>query len=103
MTEQQISILIQSLRCANKITPLQKDILDTWNTIHKNPFDAESARRQILSNNINHLDIFGAISATPGIKYKSLEELTHDDMVFTLCRQFEGLIAKEYGTETNHI
>ena len=59
------------------------------------PFDVESAHKQITSNNISHPDIFIAINAMPGIVQKSAETLTQDDMVFTLRRQLEGLVAKE--------
>ena len=37
MTDQQISALINALRYTNQITPLQKDILDTWDALQKNP------------------------------------------------------------------
>ena len=50
MTDQQISAIINALRYTNRITPLQKDILDTWDTLHKNPFDTDSAHKQILSS-----------------------------------------------------
>ena len=95
MTDQQISAIINVLRFKNKITSLQKDILDTWNVLHMIPFDVESAHKQIASNNISHPDIFIAINAMPGIVQKSAETLTQDDMVFTLRRQIEGLVAKE--------
>ena len=101
MTDQQISAIINALCFANEISPLQKDILDTWDTLHKIPFNTESAHKQIFSNNINHPDIFLTISIEPGIVQKSAETLTQDDMVFTLCRQLEGLVAKEMVTHRN--
>ena len=48
MTNEQISAIINILRCMEKITPLQKDILDTWDTLCKNPFDEDAAKKQIL-------------------------------------------------------
>lgn len=101
MTDKELSPLINVLRCANKITALQKDILDTFDVLQKNPFDKESAQKQILLNNINHPDIFIAISAMPGIVQKAADNMTQDDMVFTLRRQLEGLIAKEIKTRIN--
>ena len=50
MTDQQISAPINVLRYTNQITPLQKDILDTWDELQKESFDAESAHKQIFSN-----------------------------------------------------
>lgn len=101
MTDQQISAIINALRFANEISPLQKDILDTWNTLHRIPFNAESAHKQIFSNNINHPDINLIISMEPGVVRKSAETLTQDDMVFTLFRQLEGLVAKEMAIHGN--
>jgi hypothetical protein len=98
LTDQQISEIVNMLRFKNEITPLQKDILDTWNTLHKVPFDAESAHKQITSNNSGHPDIFLSISALPGIVRIPAEMLTQDDMRFTLRRQLDGLVAKEMET-----
>ncbi len=101
MTDQQISTLINVLRCTKQITPLQKDILDTWEELQKKPFDAASAHRQIASNNVNHPVIFTAISAMPGVIQKSAMDLTQDDMIFTLHRQLDGLVAKEWEAQAN--
>ena len=101
MTDQQISAVINVLRYTNAITPLQKDILDTWDTLHKNPFDTESAQKQIISNNANHLDVFTAITAMPDVIQKPFHEVTQEDMLFNLHRQLEGLIAKEMGALIN--
>ena len=76
-----------------------KDILDTWDELQKNPFDAESAYKQILSNNYSNPDVFMTISILPGIIQKTSVELTQDDMIFTLQRQLEGLVAKETGLQ----
>ena len=101
MTDQQISALVNALRYTNQITPLQKDILDTWAELQKKPFDAESAHRQIASNNFSHPDVFMTITAIPGIVQKSAMDLTQDDMIFTLHRQLDGLAAKEMGDQAN--
>lgn len=95
MTDQQISLLINMLRCSSQITSLQKDILDTWDELQKKPFDAESAHRQIFSNNVSHPDVLIAISAMPGVIPKTAETLTPEDMIFTLRHQLDGLAAKE--------
>ena len=59
------SFLIDLLRLKQEITPLEKDILDTWNELQKNPFDMDSANKQILSNKISHLDIAAKGNALP--------------------------------------
>lgn len=101
MTDHQISTLINALRYTNQITPLQKDILDTWDELQKKPFDTDSARRQIASNNFSHPDIFMAISVMPGIVQKTAADLTQNDMIFTLRRQLDGLAAKELEAQAN--
>lgn len=95
MTDQQISSLINLLRFTGRITPLQKDILDTWDTLQKKPFDAEAAHKQIVSNNANYPELLVAISAMPGVIQKPFKEVTHEDMIFNLHCQLDGLAAKE--------
>ena len=101
MTDQQISALINVLRYTNRITPLQKDILDTWDALQKKPFDTDAARRQIVSNNVNHPDLFVAISVMPGVIQKPFDALTQEDMIFNLRRQLVGLAAKETEAHIN--
>ena len=101
MTDQQISAFVNALRYTKQITPLQKDILDTWDELQKKPFDTDSARKQIVSNNFSHPDIFMAISAMPGIMQKTAADLTQDDMIFTLRHQLDGLAAKEMEAHIN--
>ena len=48
------TLLIEGLRQGKSITPLEKDILDTWNELQKSPFDHSSAQRQIMQNNVKH-------------------------------------------------
>ena len=86
MTDQQISMIINVLRYAEQITPLQKDIIDTWDTLQKRPFDAEAARKQILSNNVNHPNLLAAITVIPDVIQKPFSAVTQEDMVFNLRR-----------------
>ena len=101
MTDQQISALVSVLRYTKQITPLQKDILDTWDELQKKPFDTDAAHRQIVSNNMNHPDLFVAISAMPDVIQKPFDAVTQEDMVFNLQRQLEGLAAKEMEAHIN--
>ena len=101
MTDQQISSLINLLRFTGRITPLQKDILDTWDTLQEKPFDAEAAHKQIVSNNANHPELFAAIKAMPGVIQKPFDAVTHEDLVFNLRCQLDGLVAKEMEGQIN--
>ena len=101
MTNQQIAFLINTLRLTSDLTLLQKDILDTWNELQKDPFDKESARRQIVSNNINYPDVFAAIQVLPGVVQKPFDAVTPEEMIHNLHRQLEGLVYKEMGDPVN--
>ena len=101
MTDQQISALINALRYTKQITPRQKDILDTWDALQKKPFDTDTAYRQIVSNNMNHPDLFVAISAMPDVIQKPFDVVTQEDMIFNLRRQLEALAAKEMEAHIN--
>lgn len=95
MTNEQISAIINILRCMEKITPLQKDILDTWDTLCKNPFDEDAAKKQIVSNDCNHPKIKIAVDAKPTTVQKRPEDITQIDLVYILQSQLEFLIVKE--------
>ena len=101
MTDQQISAFVNALRYTNQITPLQKDIPDTWDALQKKPFDTEAAHRRIVSNNVNHPDLFVAISAMPDVIQKPFDAVTQEDMIFNLRRQLEVLAAKEMEAHIN--
>lgn len=95
MAGEQISVMINALRSMEKITPLQKDILDTWDTLQKNPFDETAARKQIVSNNYSHPEIALAVDAKPTTVQKRPEDITQLDLVYILQSQLEFLIVKE--------
>ena len=90
-----LSILIATLRESNTITPLQKDILDTWDVLNDLPFDLSKAQAQMRSNNISYPEMIVIIGSMPGVVY--ILGLTEDDIVFTLNKQLEVLVAKEMG------
>lgn len=59
------ALLIEWLHQEKSITPLEKDILDTWNELQKSPFDRSSAQRQIMQNNAKYPEILFTIQALP--------------------------------------
>lgn len=59
------SLITELMKQKGIITPLEQDILDTYNELSKKPFDRNSAIRQSQKNNVNHPDIFVEISAKP--------------------------------------
>ncbi len=95
MCHSAISILIEALKSKGEITPLEKDILDTCNELSKDPFDMESAKRQVALNDANHSDVFFRIASLPTTVPKSYYDLTEDDVRYNLDNQLAMLVEKE--------
>ena len=89
------SIMIEKLKQKKYITPLEKDILDTWNELQKYPFDMNSAERQVISNDINHPKVAIMVTAMPTTIPKPREQITETDLRYLLTMQLSGLIGKE--------
>ena len=73
------SLLIEYLRQKERITPLEKDILDTYNEIQKIPFDRNSAQTQILQNNEKYPEILAAITALPTTVLRPFDQVTESE------------------------
>lgn len=56
-------ILIAALKVKQCLTDLEKDILDTWNEIQKNPFDRASAQWQVIQNALKYPELLVVIIA----------------------------------------
>lgn len=89
------SLVIEMLKQKQVLTPLEQDILDTWNELQKRPFDMNAANRQIVSNDINHPQIALAVAALPTTVQKPRNQITEEDLRYILNMQLSGLIAKE--------
>ena len=89
------TLLIDTLRAKQYITPLEKNILDTWNELQKYPFDMNSAEQQVISNDINHPKIAAMVTAMPTTVQKPRENITETDLRYLLTMQLSGLIEKE--------
>lgn len=89
------TLMIEGLRQAKCITPLEKDILDTWNELQKSLFDRSSAQLQIMQNNAKHPEILAAIKALPTTETRPFEQATDSDIRYNLEKQFAALAAKE--------
>ena len=89
------NIMFEMLKQKKYITPLEKDILDTWNELQKYPFDMNSAEQQVLSNDINHPKIAAMVTAMPTTVQKPREQITETDLRYLLTMQLSGLIEKE--------
>ena len=94
------ALMIEGLRQTKSITPLEKDILDTWNELQKSPLDRSSAQLQIMQNNAKHPEIFAAITALPTTVVRPFDQVTESDIRYNLWKQLEVLSVKE-GWPTN--
>ena len=91
------SLLIMALRQKAVITDLEKDILDTWNELQKNPFDRSAAQKQVLQNDAKYPEIFFAIKSMPTTVPRPIEQMTELDIRYNLENQLAALAAKEGG------
>lgn len=89
------SLLIAYLRQKQYITDLEKDILDTWNELQKNPFDRSAAQKQVLQNDAKYPEIFFAIKSMPTTVSRPIEQMTEFDIRYNLENQLAALAAKE--------
>ena len=89
------NIMFEMLKQKKYITPLEKDILDTWNELQKYPFNMNSAERQVISNDTNHPKIAALVTAMPTTVPKPREQITETDLRYLLTMQLSGLIEKE--------
>ena len=89
------NILITILQEKQYLTDLEKDILDTWNELQKNPFDRSAAQKQVIQNNAKHPEIFVAIAALPATETRPFEQATDSDIRYNLEKQLAALAAKE--------
>ena len=91
------SFFIEYLKQKQYLTDLEKDILDTWNELQKNPFDRSAAQKQVIQNNAKHPEIFVAIAALPATETRPFEQATDSDIRYNLEKQLAALAAKEGG------
>ena len=89
-----LTLLIEALRQAKYNTPLEKDILDTWDELHKYPFDHNTAQMQMMKNNAKYPAIFAVISALPTTVIRPIYQLTDADIRYNLEKQVEALVIK---------
>lgn len=89
-----VSILIEFLKSQRMITALEKDILDTWNEYQKNPFDMDSANRQIALNYGNHSDIYEKVNSLPTTVSKPRNQINEIDLRYVLGEQLLFLVDK---------
>lgn len=94
-------LITELLKQNRLLTPLEQDILDTYNELSKKPFDRNSAIRQSQKNNINHPDIFLEISTNPATVLKPWAAVSDEDVYSSLVSQLEALGKRELEAHRN--
>lgn len=89
------SVLIDFLYLTQTITSLEKDFLDTYNELQKNPFDMDSANWQILSNTISYPEIAGKVNPILAAIANPRSQVTAADRQYILQCHLAFLVAKE--------
>lgn len=95
MNNQEIKAVIEWLKQKQFITELEKDILDSWHELQKQPFDRQSLEMKIRENSAKYPEIFIEISMTPGIVTKSFVQVTDEEIKGNLAMQIELLCVKK--------
>lgn len=97
-----VGLLIEFLKQKKVLTPLEQDILDTWNELYKQPFDEKSAKKQVDSNDITHPDICLTIAAMPTtVRVPRVYQPTEADIKYNLKNQLILLAGKEWEAQRN--
>ena len=76
-------------------TSRQKDILDTWDEMNKNPFDRMKAINQAKKNKASYSQLVVEITAASVVGTRPWEELSDYDIYCNLQWQLEVLIGEE--------
>ena len=95
------SLITELLKQNRFITPLEQDILDTWNELQKHPLDMSSANQKIVSNNLKYPDIYTKVSVLPSTVQKPVQEITEIDLRYILDSQLTFLVQKEQEAHRN--
>ena len=94
MNELLIDSLILSLRAKGVLSGLEKDILDTYKELHKQPFDFSSAMKQIQWNESSYPTLKQTVAEMPTTILKPPSELTEADLRYNLSCQLSLLVGK---------
>ena len=86
---------IKYFRQVQEKTSRQKDILDTWDEMNKNPFDRRTAINQAKKNKMNHSELVVEITVASVVVTRPWEELSDYDIYCNLQWQLEVLIGEE--------
>lgn len=95
------NVIIEMLKQKRYISPLEQDILETWDELQKYPFDLNSAQQKVISNDVKYPDVFLKVNALPTTVSKPIQEITERDVRYILSSQLDFLLDKERSALNN--
>ena len=96
-----VNAVLEFLKLNGTSTDLEKDILDTFDKLVKQPFSREDTQKKILENDIKHPDVATFIRLLPGTVRKQFCEFSEDELKIALQNQLFGLCNKEISELNN--
>ena len=94
MDHRELEPIVEYLKQKNQLSPLESDIIETWETLVSQPFDANAAEQKIVSNNAKYPEIFITIAGMPNTVIKPFSEVTEEDIKYNLRNQLEQMVLK---------
>ena len=90
-----VNAVLEFLKLNGTITDLEKDILDTFDKLYKQPFSREEVQKRINDNFSHHPDIIISVATALGGPVCPLDQLPDDVLRDNLYAQLIKLCAKE--------
>ena len=90
-----VNAVLEFLKLNGTITDLEKDILDTFDKLCKQPFSREEVQKKVADNFRNHWDIKLSAGVALGGNFLPAQYLTDDELRKNLSFQLAELCDKE--------
>ena len=90
-----VDMILEYLKLNGTISDLEKDILDTFDKLAKQPFSREDAQKKVGENYTKYSDIIVSAGLTLGGSFIPLQDLSNKELHDNLCVQLIKLCEKE--------
>ena len=90
-----VDVILEYLKLNGTISDLEKDILDTFDKLVKQPSSREDVQKKVGENYQKYCDIIVSAGLTLGGNFISLQDLSDKELRDNLCVQLIKLCEKE--------
>ena len=90
-----VDVILEFLKLNGTITDLEKDILDTFDKLVKQPSSREDVQKKVGENYQKHYDIIFSASLVLGGNFMPFQDLSDKELRDNLCVQLIKLCEKE--------